>query len=137
MAGLQVRYHDLVRFCFSFLSSRTSSVCSNFLCESRSECAYVNILDHCVQLVGYNQTDPRNSYWIVRNSCMIPLTTTLVFEFLVFEFMLLSPSKQVSDCFATGSTAWGIEGYIWLEMGHDTCGIAHEVNNKKTAPPSP
>eukprot|EP01111_Echinosteliopsis_oligospora_P000271 TRINITY_DN10247_c0_g1_i1.p1 TRINITY_DN10247_c0_g1~~TRINITY_DN10247_c0_g1_i1.p1 ORF type:complete len:332 (-),score=79.10 TRINITY_DN10247_c0_g1_i1:18-1013(-) len=34
------------------------------------ECCPLGIceLDHCVQLVGYNATDPANSYWIVRNS---------------------------------------------------------------------
>jgi len=26
------------------------------------------------------------------------------------------------------TTQWGIEGYIWLEMGKDTCGIAHQAN---------
>jgi len=31
------------------------------------ECAWVNILDHCVQLVGYNQ-DNSTPYWSVRNS---------------------------------------------------------------------
>jgi len=32
------------------------------------ECAYVNVLDHCVQLVGYNTAQSDNPYWIVRNS---------------------------------------------------------------------
>jgi cathepsin F len=51
------------------------------------------MLDHCVQLVGYNSTgsDP---YWIVRNSW---------------------------------NTDWGIEGYIWLEMGENTCGITNDI----------
>jgi len=31
------------------------------------ECAWINILDHCVELVGYNQ-DASVPYWIVRNS---------------------------------------------------------------------
>jgi len=31
------------------------------------ECAWVNILDHCVQLVGYNSSGS-SPYWIVRNS---------------------------------------------------------------------
>eukprot|EP00026_Physarum_polycephalum_P012858 Phypoly_transcript_13199.p1 GENE.Phypoly_transcript_13199~~Phypoly_transcript_13199.p1 ORF type:complete len:354 (+),score=71.25 Phypoly_transcript_13199:64-1062(+) len=57
------------------------------------ECAFINLLDHCVQLVGYNATAP-TPYWIVRNSW---------------------------------TTQWGIEGYIWLEMWHDTCGLAHEA----------
>jgi len=32
------------------------------------QCAWVNLLDHCVQLVGYNAVDSNNPYWIVRNS---------------------------------------------------------------------
>jgi len=57
------------------------------------ECAFINVLDHCVQLVGYNST-ASTPYWIVRNSW---------------------------------TTQWGIEGYIWLQMWHDTCGLAHEA----------
>jgi cathepsin F len=60
------------------------------------ECAYINVLDHCVQLVGYNATNADNSYWIVRNSW---------------------------------NTDWGIEGYIWLEMWEDTCGITYEASS--------
>lgn len=33
----------------------------------RYECAWVNVLDHCVQLVGYDSTGP-TPYWIIRNS---------------------------------------------------------------------
>jgi len=58
------------------------------------ECAYVNILDHCVQLVGYSTNTAQGDYWIVRNSW---------------------------------NTDWGVKGYIWLEMGEDTCGIAHDA----------
>jgi len=58
-----------------------------------TECAWVNVLDHCVQLVGYNSTAP-TPYWIVRNSW---------------------------------NTDWGINGYIYLEMWEDTCGLAHEA----------
>jgi len=32
------------------------------------DCAYINKLDHCVQLVGYNTQNSTNPYWIVRNS---------------------------------------------------------------------
>jgi len=32
------------------------------------ECAYINMLDHCVQLVGYNTMNNGSAYWIVRNS---------------------------------------------------------------------
>jgi len=32
------------------------------------DCAWVNVLDHCVQLVGYSTTDGSTPYWIVRNS---------------------------------------------------------------------
>jgi cathepsin F len=56
------------------------------------ECAWINFLDHCVQLVGYDMTAP-TPYWIVRNSW---------------------------------NTDWGVKGYIYLAMGDDTCGIAHE-----------
>jgi len=58
------------------------------------ECAWVNVLDHCVQLVGYQTNTPSGNYWIVRNSW---------------------------------NTDWGINGYIWLSMGSDTCGIAHDA----------
>jgi len=34
---------------------------------TRWECAWVDVLDHCVQLVGYDATGP-TPYWIVRNS---------------------------------------------------------------------
>jgi len=33
-----------------------------------SQCAYINLLDHCVQLVAYDATDPKNKYYVVRNS---------------------------------------------------------------------
>jgi len=57
------------------------------------ECAWVNQLDHCVQLVGYDTTQS-TPYWIVRNSW---------------------------------GTDWGINGFIWLQMWEDTCGLAHEA----------
>jgi len=47
--------------------------------------------DHCVQLVGYNQTSTP-PYWIVRNSW---------------------------------GGNWGEEGFIFLEMGTNTCGVAN------------
>jgi len=59
------------------------------------ECAWINELDHCVQLVGYDTT-ASTPYWIVRNSW---------------------------------GTSWGIEGYIWLAMGGDTCGITQEATS--------
>jgi len=57
------------------------------------ECAWVNFLDHCVQLVGYNTT-ASVPYWMVRNSW---------------------------------GADWGIDGYIYLQMWEDTCGITHEA----------
>jgi len=55
-------------------------------------CSYgICMLDHCVQLVGYNTT---GNYWLVRNSW---------------------------------GTDWGENGYIELEMGHNTCGLLDEV----------
>jgi len=33
-----------------------------------TECAWINLLDHCVQLVGYNTDATGGDYWIVRNS---------------------------------------------------------------------
>lgn len=59
------------------------------------ECAWIVQLDHCVQLVGYNET-ASNPYWIVRNSW---------------------------------GTDWGIEGYIYLEMWKNTCGMAEEATS--------
>jgi len=32
------------------------------------QCAWINLLDHCVQAVGYDLTDSSNPFWIVRNS---------------------------------------------------------------------
>jgi len=32
------------------------------------QCAWLNVLDHCVQAVGYDVTDSSNPFWIVRNS---------------------------------------------------------------------
>jgi len=60
---------------------------------TREECGLFNILDHCVQLVGYETQAPK-PYWIVRNSW---------------------------------NTNWGIQGYIWLAMGDDVCGLAHDA----------
>jgi len=60
------------------------------------ECAYINLLDHCVQLVGYDASDENNQYWIVRNSW---------------------------------GTDWGVDGYIWLEMWEDTCGLTEEATS--------
>jgi len=60
---------------------------------TRVECGIVNVLDHCVQLVGYETQAPK-PYWIVRNSW---------------------------------NTNWGIQGYIWLAMGDDVCGLAHDA----------
>jgi len=34
---------------------------------SWEECAFINVLDHCVQLTGYN-TEASTNYWWVRNS---------------------------------------------------------------------
>jgi len=50
-------------------------------------------LDHCVQLVGYNQ-EGDNNYYIVRNSW---------------------------------ATDWGIDGYIYIKMGENLCGVADEA----------
>eukprot|EP01130_Rhizamoeba_saxonica_P019206 TRINITY_DN9864_c0_g1_i1.p1 TRINITY_DN9864_c0_g1~~TRINITY_DN9864_c0_g1_i1.p1 ORF type:complete len:332 (+),score=84.36 TRINITY_DN9864_c0_g1_i1:50-1045(+) len=58
------------------------------------QCAWINQLDHCVQLVGYD-TGASTPYWIVRNSW---------------------------------GTSWGNEGYIWLEMGDNTCGLTNEAS---------
>jgi len=55
-------------------------------------------LDHCVQLVGYNETSDDGKYWMVRNSW---------------------------------GSDWGIDGYIWLEYGFNTCGVADEANFPK------
>ena len=57
-------------------------------------------LDHCVQLIGYNNDASSNyggygtPYWIVRNSW---------------------------------STDWGESGYIYLDMTTNTCGLANEA----------
>jgi len=59
---------------------------------SPSDCG--NSLDHCVQLVGYNNDN--GNYWIVRNSW---------------------------------GTDWGLDGYILLGMGGDTCGCADEATS--------
>jgi len=58
------------------------------------DCAWINLLDHCVQLVGYQTKTSSGDYYIVRNSW---------------------------------GEDWGINGYIWLSMGSDTCGIAHDA----------
>jgi len=68
-------------------SAYTGGVLTHF------QCAFINILDHCVQLVGYNNT-ASSPFWIVRNSW---------------------------------NTDWGIDGYIYLTKGYDTCGIAKEA----------
>jgi cathepsin F len=66
-----------------------SGVLTNLECCPLMKCQ----MDHCVQLVGYNQTAP-TPYWIVRNSW---------------------------------NTDWGVQGYIYLEMDKNTCGIVNDV----------
>jgi len=56
------------------------------------DCAWINSLDHCVELVGYDTT-AKAPYWIVRNSW---------------------------------GTRWGINGYIYLSMFQNTCGMTEE-----------
>jgi len=59
------------------------------------ECAWINELDHCVQLVGYDTTNTTaGPYWIVRNSW---------------------------------AADWGIDGYIYLQMWEDTCGLTYDA----------
>jgi len=50
-------------------------------------------MDHCVQLIGYNQAGP-TPYWILRNSW---------------------------------NTDWGIEGYIYVAIKNNLCGVANEA----------
>jgi len=57
------------------------------------QCAWINLLDHCVDLVGYNAAQKPN-YWIVRNSW---------------------------------NTDWGVDGYIYLSMDENTCGLTEEA----------
>jgi len=57
------------------------------------QCAWINMLDHCVDLVGYNTKETPN-YWIVRNSW---------------------------------NTDWGVDGYIYLSMNENTCGMTEEA----------
>lgn len=52
-----------------------------------------DMLDHCVQLVGYNKEE-ETPYWIIRNSW---------------------------------NTDWGMDGYIYLAMGSNLCGVADEA----------
>ena len=85
-----------------------------------SECG--KLLNHCVQIVGYNTT-ASTPYWIVRNSVRCapydmwhanrhsisqPLTTHCV----------------VCRARSQWSTSWGDNGFIYLEMGKDTCGLS-------------
>lgn len=63
------------------------------------QCAWINILDHCVQLTGYNLNNG-NPYWMVRNSWGT----------------------------SWGSNP-GFPGYIFLEMWEDTCGLAHDATS--------
>jgi len=75
-------------------SDYTGGVMTTKSCSSK----YLK-LDHCVQLVGYNQyngvaTSSTDGYWIVRNSW---------------------------------DDDWGEEGYIYLQMGTNTCGVADEA----------
>jgi len=63
------------------------------------ECAWINQLDHCVQLVGYNTTSS-TPYWIVRNSW---------------------------------GTDWGVNGYIWLQMWDNACGLTNEATTATSA----
>ena len=53
-------------------------------------------LDHCVQLTGYSGYESDSAYWIVRNS------------------WVYSDGKP-----------WGENGFIYLAMGNNTCGLAN------------
>jgi len=63
-----------------------------------SNCAKsYNSLDHCVQLVGYNDgsgSDANTAYWIIRNSW---------------------------------AADWGEDGYIYVKYGSNLCGVADEA----------
>lgn len=50
-------------------------------------------IDHCVQIVGYDQDSKSYPFWNVRNSW---------------------------------NTDWGMDGYIQLTEGYNTCGLASE-----------
>jgi len=64
---------------------------------SGSDCCWACMLDHCVQLVGYNAgASAATPYWIVRNSW---------------------------------GTDWGVNGYIWVEMGKNSCGLTDEATS--------
>jgi len=60
-----------------------------------SQCCSLCFLDHCVQLVGYDNSGS-TGYWIVRNSW---------------------------------GSDWGVDGYIWLQMGHNVCGLTDEATS--------
>ena len=79
----------------------------------RWQCAWVDVLDHCVQLVGYDATGP-TPYYAIRNSCF-------------FQFFYFFPSTYPTFCCA-GTDQWGIDGYIHLEYGWDVCGVANDAN---------
>jgi len=49
-----------------------------------------DVMDHCVQLVGYKNYNENGAFWIVRNSW---------------------------------GANWGINGFIWISIGDDLCGI--------------
>lgn len=81
-------------------------------------------LDHCMQLVGFQaRNDTENGFWIARNQwtkvrrpgllwlCVVRSDRLIRFFFF---FFLSLPCGQ----------AWGIEGYVWLAFGNNTCGVA-------------
>ncbi len=65
------------------------------------ECAYINLLDHCVQLVGYNTTDTSNQYWMY----------DIVYRIELIDWFRVRNSW---------GTNWGVDGYIYLQMWEDT-----------------
>ena len=110
--------------------SYTGGVLTSAACGNNGNLA----LDHCVQAVGYNTT-ATTPYWIVRPSPSLSPPASCRSRASLFHSV---PHSRLPGCALLGllhctqvrnswSTNWGEEGYIYLAMGDNTCGLCNEA----------
>ncbi len=96
-------------------------------------------LDHCVQAVGYNKHNTTQPYWVVRNSWN---TNWYVRVLYLMLFMLCSVMRSSLSLHLTLTLTSphlmiicrGIDGYIYLSMGENTCGVTNIATQLSVKP---
>ena len=77
-------------------------------------------LDHAIQLVGFNE-DAETPYWIGTKCAVCACVRARVSRPVSPQRFRQPPLHAVRNSW---STSWGNDGYIYLKMGDNTCGIA-------------